>query len=102
MAAGIAVFAALSMSGARSEDAPHGTSVLSCTNNSSGFNWKMKVDYDHSTVDAFPAKISATEMSWHTPGGENYKLDRKTGNLTVIVASSTGGSFLYDRCKQED
>jgi hypothetical protein len=34
--------------------------------------------------------------------GWNYTLDRKSGNLTVIIASSTGGNFLYDRCKLEN
>jgi len=54
-------------------------------------------------VDSNPARISAAEISWHdaTDGG-NYTLDRKSGNLTVIVASSTGGYFLRDRCNLEN
>jgi len=78
--------------------APTGEKAITCTNPSSGANWQIKVDYDHNTVDSLPAEISDTQISWHTAGGENYKLDRKSGNLTVVVASSTGGYFLYDTC----
>ena len=51
-------------------------------------------------MDSNPAPISDAEISWHdkTDGG-NYTLDRKSGKLTVIIASSTGGYFLYDRCR---
>lgn len=100
VALSVAGSAILLTAAARADDARHGTSALNCTNLSSGFNWNISVDYDHGTVDALPAKISATEMSWRTPSGENYTLDRKSGNLTVVVASSTGGYFLYDRCKE--
>ncbi len=83
-------------------EAQHGAAAITCTNLSSGASWQIKVDYDHGTVDAYPASFSEAEIKWHTPGGENYKLDRKTGNLTVVVASSTGGYFLHDRCKPEN
>ena len=79
--------------------AQHGASAITCTNPVSGANWQIQVDYDQNTVDSNPASISDAEISWHTADGENYTLDRKSGNLTVIVASSTGGYFLYDRCK---
>jgi hypothetical protein len=82
--------------------APQGEKAITCTNPTSGANWQIKVDYDHNTVDAHPADISDGEISWHTADGENYKLDRKSGNLTVIVASSTGGYFLHDTCKLDD
>ena len=82
--------------------APSGQKTIICTNPSSGANWQIKVDYDHSTVDTLPAEISDAQIAWHTAGGENYKLDRKSGNLTVIVASSTGGYFLHDTCKIDD
>jgi hypothetical protein len=73
--------------------------AVTCTNPISNASWQIQVDYDQNTVDSHPASISEAEIAWHTEGGENYKLDRKSGNLTVVVASSTGGYFLYDRCK---
>ncbi len=82
--------------------APTGEKAITCTNPTSGANWQIKVDYAHNTVDSHPAQISETQISWQTADGENYKLDRKSGNLTVIVASSTGGYFLHDTCKLDD
>jgi hypothetical protein len=82
--------------------AQHGAKAVTCTNNSSGASWQINIDYDHGTVDSIPATISEAEISWHTTDGQNFKLDRKSGDLTVILASSTGGSFLYDRCKLAD
>ena len=81
-------------------EAQHGVASVTCTNTSSGATWQVKVDYDHATADSYPAQISETQISWKdaTDGG-NYTLDRKSGELTVIVASSTGGYFLHHRCK---
>jgi hypothetical protein len=83
--------------------ADHGETAITCTNPVSGTSWQIRVDYDRGTVDSYPARIGDAKISWHdaTDGG-NYTLDRKTGNLTVVVASSTGGYFLYDRCKLEN
>jgi hypothetical protein len=83
--------------------ARHGESAITCSNPASGFSWQVRIDYDKSTVDSNPARISDTQISWHdvTDGG-NYTLDRKSGNLTVIFASSTAGHFIYDRCGLED
>jgi hypothetical protein len=63
----------------------------------------MRIDYDKATVDSNPARISDAEISWRdaTDGG-NYTLDRKSGKLTAIAASSTGGYFIYHRCKLEN
>lgn len=73
--------------------------VLSCTNPASGATWRIHVDFAQSTVDANAARISDDTITWHdAKDGGNYALDRKTGKLTVTVASSTGGYFLYDRC----
>jgi hypothetical protein len=81
-------------------DAPHGIASITCTNTSSGTTWQVKVDYDHATADSFPARISETQISWKDPSdGGNYTLDRKSGELTVVFASSTGGYFLHHRCK---
>jgi len=75
-------------------------SAVTCTNPASGTNWQIRIDYDRSTVDSYPASISEAKISWRDASdGGNYTLDRKSGNLTVVVASSTGGYFLYDRCK---
>lgn len=73
--------------------------ILTCTNLVSRVTWQIRVDFKASTVDANPARISGAEISWHdsTDGG-NYTLDRKTGKLTVVFASSTGGYFINDRC----
>jgi hypothetical protein len=82
--------------------AQHGARAVTCTNNTSGASWQINIDYDQSTVDTIPASISTGEISWHTTDGQYFKLDRKSGDLTVTLASSTGGSFLYDRCKLAD
>ena len=51
------------------------------------------------TVDSNPALISDAEISWRdAKDGWNYTLNRKSGKLTVILASATGGNFLYDHC----
>jgi hypothetical protein len=74
--------------------------VITCTNPASGASWQIKIDYDRRTVDANPASISDDEISWHDQAdGGNYTLDRKSGKLTVIFASSTAGHFLYHRCR---
>jgi len=83
--------------------ADHGETAITCTNPVSGTSWQIRVDYDRGTVDSYPARIGDAKISWHDAAdGGNYTLDRKSGNLTVVVASSTGGYFLYDRCKLEN
>jgi hypothetical protein len=79
-----------------------GTAV-SCTNPYSGATWQIRIDYDQSTVDSNPARINDATISWRdAKDGRNYTLDRKSGKLTIILASSTGGSFLYDKCKLQN
>jgi hypothetical protein len=74
--------------------------AVTCVNPASGANWQIRIDYERSTVDSYPASITENKISWRDGSdGGNYTLDRKSGNLTVVVASSTGGYFLYDRCK---
>ncbi|HEY3847070.1 MAG TPA: hypothetical protein VGL95_08150 [Acetobacteraceae bacterium] len=78
---------------------PH-TLAITCTNPASGATWQISIDYDRAAVDANPAQVSDAEISWHdAKDGGNYTLDRRSGNLTVIVASSTGGYFLHDHCR---
>ena len=75
-------------------------SAVACTNPASGAQWQIRIDYERSTVDSYPASISETQISWKDASdGGNYTLDRKSGELTVIFASSTGGYFLHHRCK---
>jgi hypothetical protein len=78
-------------------------SVLNCTNLASGVGWQIKINFQARTVDANPARITTTTISWLDPtDGRRYSLDRSTGNLTVAIASSTGGYFIHDRCRSRD
>jgi hypothetical protein len=88
---------------AANAEAGRGATAVTCTNTASGASWQIKIDYDRRTVDSNPATISDTEISWRDANdGWYYRLDRKSGNLTVTLASATGGNFLYDHCKLEN
>jgi hypothetical protein len=77
--------------------------VITCTNLASGSNWQIRIDFGKGKVDSNPARMSDTKIFWHdATGGGNYILDRVSGNLTVVVASSTGGYFLHHRCRMEN
>jgi hypothetical protein len=82
---------------------PRSEVAITCINPVSGWSWQIKIDYARSTVDSNPAHIRDTQVSWHdaTDGG-NYTLERNTGNLTEIVASSTGGYFLHHHCRLQN
>jgi len=83
-------------------EAQAGMTEIACTNQTSGASWQIRIDYDRQTVDSNPASISNDEIAWHDKAdGGNYTLDRKSGKLTVIFASSTAGHFLYHHCKLE-
>jgi hypothetical protein len=74
--------------------------AVTCTNPFSGASWQIAIDYDLKTVDANPASIDQAEISWRdAKDGWRYTLDRKSGALTVILASATGGNFLHDQCR---
>jgi len=92
----LATFAWLSCAHAQT-----GQVIMTCTNPSSGATWQIHIDYDRHTVDSNPAVISDGTIAWHESNGWKYSLDRKSGKLTVVLASSTGGNFLYDQCKLE-
>ncbi len=83
-------------------EAQHETAIT-CTNPVSGATWQIRIDYERKTVDSYPATISDSKISWaDAKESSNYTLDRKSGDLTVVVRSSTAGHFLYDRCKLEN
>ena len=102
-AAAIAALAAAMGVSAIDARAQAGVTAITCTNPTSGASWQIRIDYQRGTVDSNPARISDGKVSWHdaTDGG-NYTLDRKSGDLTVIVASATGGYFLYHHCRLEN
>ena len=86
-----------------SAEAEHGEMAVTCTNPFSGTSWEIRIDYDRQTVDSNPASISETAITWRdAKDGWGYTLDRKSGTLRVVLASSTGGNFLYDHCKLAD
>jgi hypothetical protein len=98
--AALALAAALTAPFAMAGMAIAAETAISCTNPASGATWQIRIDYDKATVDSNPAAVSDTNISWRDAGdGENYSLDRKSGNLTVTIPSSTGGYFVHDRCK---
>jgi hypothetical protein len=97
----IALAGAAAIAAAHAE-AQRGEVEITCANLSSGASWQIKIDYDRKTVDSNPARISDAEISWRdVKDGWYYRRDRKSGDLTVTLASATGGNFLYDRCKLE-
>lgn len=98
--AALAALIALPVGAARAEA---GATAITCTNPASGATWQIQIDYRKGTVDSYPARITDATISWHdAKDGGNYTLDRKSGSLTVIVASSTGGYFLHHRCRLKD
>ena len=86
------------VSGAAQQD----KTAITCTNPASGASWQIAVDFDKATVDSNRAAISDAKIAWFDPkDGSNNTLDRKSGDLTAIVASSTGGYFRHGRCAVE-
>src|SRR5271163_17783 len=102
-AAMIAASAACAASPSALYTARAGEVGVSCTNPVSGASWQIAIDYDRKTVDSNPARIDEIDISWRdSKDGWNYTLDRKSGALTVILASATGGNFLHDQCRMPD
>jgi hypothetical protein len=99
LAAGMAGLAAVLAVTSGNGNAQESETALTCTNPVSGTSWQIMIDYRKPTVDANPAEITKTGISWFDPkDGGNYTLDRKSGALTGSVASSTGGYFRRARC----
>jgi len=85
---------------ALSVEAPHGQRVITCQNTASGTTWPVNIDYDRATVDSNPASISERRIAWRDANdGWRYSLDLKTGDLTVVFASSMGGNTYFHRCQ---
>ena len=73
---------------------------VTCINPYSGASWRIAIDYDLKTVDSNPAGIDEMRIWWRdAKDGWRYTLDRKSGALTVVLASATGGNFLFDQCR---
>jgi hypothetical protein len=99
VALGLAALAAGVAGHAFGGEARAAAASLTCTNTKSGAQFQLQVDYDKHTVDSYPARISDSQIAWHDPKeGGNYTLDRKSGDLTFVAPSSTGGYFVFHRC----
>lgn len=97
----IAAVVALVLSSATGSDpASVESTTLRCTNPFSGATWNLAIDPANRTVDSFPADITARSIAWHdSVRGGRYEFDRASGDLTVVYASSMGGTFLTDQCR---
>jgi hypothetical protein len=83
-------------------DAQESKTAITCINPMSGTSWQIAIDFERATVNSNRAEITAAKIAWFDPtDGSNYTLDRKSGALTAIVASSTGGYFRHARCSLE-
>ena len=79
--------------------APPGTMRVDCTNPYSGTTWAVMIDEGRGTVDGFAAHLGAL-ITWRDlRDGGWYRLNRRTGAMSVIFTSSTGGYTLYDHCR---
>jgi hypothetical protein len=102
LAAGIAGLVAGLLVPTSKGDAQESNIAITCTNPMSGASWQIAIDFDRATVDSNRAVITDAKISWFDPtDGGNYTLDRKSGDLTAIVASSTGGYFRHGHCNLE-
>jgi len=97
--AGLAACLAISTIKCNAEESE---TAITCANPVSGASWRIVIDYGKATVDSNPAELKPAEITWFDPkDGGNYRLDRKSGDLTASVASSTGGYFRHARCGLE-
>jgi hypothetical protein len=82
------------------ESARAAPAVFRCTNDVSGAQWNVTIDFDHATADSYPAAITRRQIYWHNTADQGfYSLDRNTGDLTILRASSTGGYEQHVRCR---
>jgi hypothetical protein len=95
-----AAVAAISSAACGGDSAHAAAITFLCTNPKSGTEWEVHVDYDRSTVDSFSAEITESQIAWHdTLHGGYYYLDRASGALTFLNASSTGGYATHHTCR---
>jgi hypothetical protein len=74
--------------------------TLRCTNPFSGATWDVAIDPARRTADTFPADFTDSTIKWHDAArGGNFEFDLASGELTVVYASSMGGTFLKDSCR---
>jgi hypothetical protein len=74
--------------------------VFRCTNNVSGAQWNVIIDFDNATADSYPAEITGRQIYWHNTADQGfYYLNRITGDLTILRASSTGGYEQHVSCR---
>ena len=74
--------------------------TLRCTNPFSGATWDVAIDPSRRTADSFPADFTDRTIKWHDAArGGNFEFDLASGELTVVYASSMGGTFLKDSCR---
>ena len=59
------VAAAISTAACGGDSAHAAAITFRCTNPKGGTTWEVKVDYDRSTADSFPAKITGSQIAWH-------------------------------------
>jgi hypothetical protein len=94
--------AIIAMAGIRcaaAADAPSSFTSVTCTNTVSHAAMQIRIDFGKRMVNADPAQIGDTEISWHDDKEQaNYTLNRKTGMLDAVIPSSTGGYFLHYQC----
>lgn len=98
----ILVLAPLAALPAAASDTKPAAEVLHCTNPISGATWDLPLDLAKRKVASFPARINARSITWRDPvHNGRFHLDRRTGRLTIVYPSSTGGFFLTDNCRLE-
>lgn len=99
--AGLSIAAiVLAMAAPPSSDPVADPTRLRCTNPASGTTWDVAIDPVKRTADSFPAEITARSIEWRDLArGGRYEFDRASGELTVVYASSMGGTFLKDQCR---
>jgi hypothetical protein len=78
---------------------PTPAATIACVNRDNGFAWTVRLDPAARAVDGWPARFEARRISWrNSADGGAYELDRASGALTIVRASSTGGYMSFDSC----
>jgi hypothetical protein len=76
-----------------------GATLIRCVNLASGASWTIDLDAARQMADGQRAEFGLSTVHWRDPVNTgDYELDRVSGKLTVIRASSTGGYTLFYAC----